>query len=79
MRRQQIFYLGFTSLPQDATMANARAATEAAADELFGAASQQWQSTSRRVGSGRRRVGPGATASCVVANAPIPFESPHPY
>ena len=43
---EQIFYTGFTSLPSDATMSEARAATEAAAIALYGANSTQKTSTS---------------------------------
>jgi bacillolysin len=42
---QQIFFAAFTSLPADATMCDARAASEVAASALFGPASQQAQST----------------------------------
>ena len=43
---EQIFFLGFTALNQDATMCDARAATEATAVTQFGSGSQQAQSTS---------------------------------
>ncbi|MGQ0792704.1 MAG: M4 family metallopeptidase [Deltaproteobacteria bacterium] len=42
---ERIFFLGFALLPSNATFCNARAATENAADLLFGAASQQRAST----------------------------------
>jgi hypothetical protein len=42
---EQIFYLAFTGLSSTATMADARAATEATASSRFGPASQQLQST----------------------------------
>jgi bacillolysin len=44
---EQIFYLGFTSLPSTATMSDARAATVAAAKVLYGTGSQQAVSTGR--------------------------------
>lgn len=74
----QIFYLGFTSLPQDASMANASFATEVAADALFGSASLERASTSdawEAVGVTATPPGPG----CVFENVTIPFESTHPY
>jgi bacillolysin len=43
---EQIFYTGFTSLPADATMSEARQATEEAAVALYGANSRQKTSTS---------------------------------
>jgi bacillolysin len=43
---EQIFYRGFTSLPANATMSQARQATEAAAIVLYGANSRQKTSTS---------------------------------
>ncbi len=72
---QQIFYLGFTSLPSDASMGNARVATEAAAGVLFGVASQQQLSTS----DAWEAVGVAPDPGCVFENVTIPFESPHPY
>ena len=42
---EQIFFLGITSLPSNATMADARASTEAMTSSLFGPASQELQST----------------------------------
>jgi Zn-dependent metalloprotease len=42
---EQIFFLGFTSLAETATMCDARAATEAAAASLHGASSQERLST----------------------------------
>ena len=42
---ERIFFLGFTALPANATMCQARAATEADARALFGSGSQQAQST----------------------------------
>ena len=42
---EQIFFLGFTGLAEDASMCDARAGTEAVAASLFGPASQQLQST----------------------------------
>jgi bacillolysin len=42
---EDIFFQSFTSLPANATMCQARKATEAAAAALFGAGSQQQQST----------------------------------
>ena len=53
---EEIFFLGFIGLTQDATMADARVATEAFASSLFGAASQQLQST----GDAWAAVGVGA-------------------
>jgi Zn-dependent metalloprotease len=42
---EQIFFLGFTGLAEDASMCDARTATETAATSLFGSASQELQST----------------------------------
>jgi thermolysin len=42
---ERIFFLAFIGLPENAVMCDARLASEAAADSLFGASSQQRQST----------------------------------
>ncbi len=42
---QSVFFLGFTGLPTNATICDARGATEAVASALFGPSSQQAQST----------------------------------
>ncbi|MBU0703781.1 MAG: M4 family metallopeptidase, partial [Chloroflexi bacterium] len=42
---EQIFFLGFSGLGEDASMCNARTATEGAAASLFGSPSQELQST----------------------------------
>jgi bacillolysin len=62
---EQIFFLGFTALPTNAGFCQARAATEAAADALFGAASPQRRSTTDAW------VAVGLTdAACGIANTP---------
>jgi bacillolysin len=45
-KAEQIFYTGFTSLPANATMSQARQATEAAASARYGEGSRQETSTS---------------------------------
>ena len=62
---EQIFFLGFNALGQSATMEDARGATEAAADTMFGEASQQLQSVS----DAWTVVGVGV-AGCTVTETP---------
>jgi Zn-dependent metalloprotease len=74
----QIFYMGFTSLPENATISNARFATVAAAESLFEAGSQQVASTNaawQAVGVGSAPPAP----DCTVTVTALPFESDHPY
>jgi bacillolysin len=74
----QIFYLGFTSLPENATFANTRFATVAAAEALYGAGTQQVTSTNaawQAVGVGSSPPAP----DCTVIVETLPFESDHPY
>jgi bacillolysin len=74
----QIFYAGFTSLPENATIANARFATVAAAEAAFGAGTQQVTSTNaawQAVGVGSAPPSP----DCTVIVETLPFESDHPY
>jgi len=74
----QIFYAGFTSLPENATIANARFATVAAAEAAYGAGSQQAVSTNaawQAVGVGSAPPAP----DCTVVVETLPFESAHPY
>ena len=74
----QIFYMGFTSLPENATIANARFATVAAAESLYGAGSQQAVNTNaawQAVGVGSAPPAP----DCTVVVETLPFESAHPY
>ena len=74
----RIFYAGFTSLPEDATIANARYATVAAAEAAFGAGSQQVSSTNaawQAVGVASAPPNP----DCTVVVETLPFESDHPY
>jgi bacillolysin len=74
----QIFYLGFTSLPENATFANARFATVAAAEALYGAGTSQVVSTN----AAWQAVGVGSVApapDCTVIVETLPFESDHPY
>jgi Zn-dependent metalloprotease len=64
---ERITFLAYTSLPTNATMCNARSAMEAAADALFGAASQQRASTTAAY------VAVGLTdAACGIAPPPPP-------
>jgi bacillolysin len=72
-----IFYNGFTSLQENATIANARFATVAAA-ALYGATAEAstnaaWQA----VGVGSEE--PPPPPSCTVTATSLPFESAHPY
>lgn len=76
---QQIFYKAFTSLNSTATMGQARAATEATADALFGDGSQQTASTSAAWQAVGVYAGAAPAPTCDVANATLPFESEHPY
>ena len=74
----QIFYAGFTSLPENATIANARFATVAAAEAVYGAGSHQLASTNaawQAVGVGSAPPAP----NCTVVVTTLPFESAHPY
>ena len=74
----QIFYAGFTSLPENATIANARFATVATAEALYGAGSPQVVSTNaawQAVGVGSAPPAP----DCTVIVETLPFESDHPY
>ena len=83
---ERIFFLGFTALPANATMCNARAATAASASTLFGASSQQAQSTTdawRAVGLTDLACGlvsptPTATATPTPTPAPTPTATPLP-
>jgi Zn-dependent metalloprotease len=76
---QRIFYVGFTSLPENATIPYARTVTEQVAKSLYGPKVAQsvaaaWQALG--VPRGER---PAPIPSCDVPNATIPFESAHPY
>jgi bacillolysin len=74
-----IFYHGFTSLPENATIANARFATVAAAASIYGATAEAstnaaWQAVG--VGS---EAPPPPPPPCTVTATSLPFESAHPY
>ena len=71
---ERIFFLGFTALSSGATMANARAATEAEATTLFGAASLQLQSTTDAwvaVGVGPAGPGGGDNPPTISVTSPL--------
>jgi bacillolysin len=76
---QRVFYVGFTSLPENSTMAYARTVTEMVAKALYG------PKVARSVAAAWQAVGvprgeqPAPIPSCDVSNATIPFESAHPY
>lgn len=73
-----IFYAGFTSLPENATIANARFATVASAEALYGAGTPQVASTNaawQAVGV----TGAPPSPDCTVIVETLPFESDHPY
>ena len=77
---EKIAFLGFAgmasySLTSGSSMADARAATEAAAEALFGSSSQQLQSTS----DAWTAVGVSGPQTCNVPDAVIPFQSANPY
>ncbi len=68
---ETIFFLGFTGLPTNATMCQARAATETAATSRFGAASQQRTSTAnawRAVGLTDAVCGIGSNTAPIANN-----------
>jgi Zn-dependent metalloprotease len=76
---QRIFYTGFTSLPENATIPYARTVTEQVAKALYGpkvadSVAAAWQALG--VPRGEQ---PAPIPPCDVPNATIPFESAHPY
>ncbi len=79
---QRIFFLGFTALPSNATMCNARTATEAAASALFGPGSQQARSTTDvwlAVGLTNAACGlPAPTPTPTPTFSPTPTSTPTP-
>nr|MDQ3327633.1 M4 family metallopeptidase [Chloroflexota bacterium] len=78
-KAQAIFYKAFTSLQSNATMGNARAATEAAAQALYLNDTTALSSTSAAWQAVGVYAGAAPAPTCDVANATIPFESAHPY
>ncbi len=78
-KAQQIFYKAFTSLNPTATMGNADAATEAAAQALYPNDTATLSSTSAAWQAVGVYAGAAPAPTCDVANATIPFESEHPY
>lgn len=78
-KAEQIFYKGFTSLPSNATMGNARAGTVAAAEALYGTGSPEAASTAAAWQAVGVYEGAAPAPSCDVPDATIPFESAHPY
>jgi bacillolysin len=74
----QIFYTGFTSLPENATMANARYATAAAAT-LYGTAAEASTNAAWQAVGVSSEVPPPPPPPCTVAVTSLPFESAHPY
>jgi bacillolysin len=76
-RAAQVFYAGFTSLPEFANMCDARNATVAVAGTDAASASAAWAAVGVKAGCTPAVPPP---PPCVGdADAEIPFESPHPY
>jgi bacillolysin len=76
-RASQIFFAGFTSLPEFANMCDARNATVAVAGADAASTSDAWAAVGLKAGCAPGVPPPPA---CVGdPNAQIPFESPHPY
>jgi bacillolysin len=75
----QIFYAGFTSLPENATIANARFATVAAAESLYGGASSQQALSTNAAWQAVGVVSAPPSPDCTVVVETLPFESAHPY
>jgi bacillolysin len=73
----QIFYAGFTSLPEYANFCDARNATVAVAGDSAGAVSAAWDAVGVHGGCSGGTPPPAPCQSD--ADAAIPFESPHPY
>jgi hypothetical protein len=70
--------MGFTSLPENATMANARYSTAVAAAAIYGLGSAQEIATN----AAWQAVGVGSApppGPCIVTVSTVPFESAHPY
>jgi len=78
-KAQQIFYKAFTSLNSTATMGNARAATEVAAQALFPSDATALSSTSAAWQAVGVAEGAAPSPTCDVASATLPFGSAHPY
>jgi len=76
-RAAEIFYAGFTSLPEFANICDARNATVAVAGADAAATSAAWEAVG--VKSGCTPGVPPPPACVGDPNAQIPFESPHPY
>jgi Zn-dependent metalloprotease len=76
-RAAQVFYAGFTSLPEFANMCDARNATVAVAGSDAASTSAAWAAVGVKAGCTPAVPPP---PPCVGdADAEIPFESPHPY
>jgi len=76
-RAAQIFFAGFTSLPEFANMCDARNTTVAVAGADAASTSAAWAAVGLKTGC---TPGVPPPPACVGdANAQIPFESPHPY
>jgi bacillolysin len=76
-RAQQVFYAGFTSLPEFANMCDARNATVAVAGTASQSTSDAWAAVGVKAGC---TPGVPPPPPCVSdPDAEIPFESPHPY
>jgi hypothetical protein len=70
---EKIFFLAFTSLPTDATMCQARTASESQAVSLFGAGSQQKTSTHDAwVAVGLTDLACGSTAPLTITTTSLP-------
>jgi Zn-dependent metalloprotease len=76
---QRIFYVAFTSLPENATIPYARTVTEQVAKSLYGPKIAQNVAAAWQALGVPRGEAPAPTPSCDVPNATIPFESAHPY
>ncbi|HEY3003934.1 MAG TPA: hypothetical protein VGJ44_16435, partial [Kribbellaceae bacterium] len=73
----QVFYAGFTSLPEFANMCDARNATVAVARGAARSISDAWAAVG--IHSGCTPATPPPPPCESDPNATIPFESPHPY
>jgi bacillolysin len=75
----QIFYYGFTSLPENATFANARNASVAAATSLYSATLPQAVASTNQAWQAVGVVDAPPAPPCTVTATSLPFESDHPY
>jgi Zn-dependent metalloprotease len=76
---QGVFYAGFTSLPENSTIAYARTVTEMVAKALYGPKVARSVAAAWQAVGVARGAAPAPRPSCDVPSATIPFESAHPY